>query len=82
MTQLSLEALQWASLAVLRERAAAERALLHMDPETEEAHDLGDDVVQMIKVQSELYEAYTELQAVSEFAYPTWDELVAAATGG
>jgi hypothetical protein len=79
MTQLSLEALRRASLAVLRERAAAERALQDMDPESDDAHDLGDDVVQMMKVEGELYDAYTEQQAISTVASPRWEELVASA---
>jgi hypothetical protein len=82
MAQLSLEALRRASLAVLRERAAAERSLQDMDPESDEAHDLGDEVVQMMKVEGELYDAYTELQEGSAVMFPAWDELVAAAEAG
>lgn len=79
MAQLSLEALRRACSALLHERAAAERALRDMDPESDEAYELGDDVVQMMKAEGELNGAYTELQVVSEVAYPTWDEMVAAA---
>jgi hypothetical protein len=74
-----LEALRRASLAVLRERAAAERALQDMDPESDDAHDLGDEVVQMLKVEGELYDAYVELQAAGAVASPRWEDLVAAA---
>ncbi len=79
MAQLSLEALRRASLAVLRERAAAERDLETMDPESDEAHELGDEVVQMIKVEGELHDAYSAAQAASDLLYPTWDDLEVAA---
>ena len=81
MAHLSLEATRRACLAVLRERAAAERALQALDPETDEAHELGDELVQIMKVEGELYDAYIEAQAASAVAGPSWDELVAAAAG-
>ncbi len=79
MANLSLEALRQVTLAALRERAALEHTLHQMDPESDDAHELGDDLVQMIKVEGELYDAYTEALAASDVAFPSWDELVEAA---
>jgi hypothetical protein len=50
-----------------------------MDPESDEAHELGDEVVQMMKVEGELYDAYAAARAASPLAYPSWDELADAA---
>ena len=82
MAHLSLEALRRVSLTVLRERAAAERALQEMEEESDESHDLGDEVVQMMKVECELYDAYTAALANSTIVYPSWGVLVAAAEAG
>jgi hypothetical protein len=82
MANRSLEAWRRACMASLRERAAIKRTLPAMDPESGDAHEPCDAWVQMIKVEGELYDAYSEARATSDVAVPSWDELADAAAAG
>ena len=78
-SSLSRPALQWAALAVLRQRSAMQRELAGIDPESERAAEISDDIIQSIKVEAELYDAYTQAQQASSLASPSWQELEIAA---
>jgi hypothetical protein len=82
MANLALAALRQVCSAALRGRAALERTLHDLDPASDDAHELGGEWVQMIKVEGELYDADTEALATSDMAFPSWDELADAAAAG
>ena len=72
---LSLEALRRASLAILKERVSAEHELQDIGAENIEAEELADEIIQIMKVENELYDAYSKALQDSTLHYPSWEDL-------
>lgn len=77
MSNLSTEALMVAIRSIVRDQARMEQALEDLDSESEAAAELGDDILQSIKVLGELNDVYDDARA-KQPQYPSFEGLEAS----
>lgn len=74
MMTLSAEALLVAIRSIIRDQARMEQALGGLDSSTDAAAEIGDEVLQAIKILGEIHNAYEEVRKTQPH-YPSFEEI-------
>jgi hypothetical protein len=74
MMTLSAEALLVAIRSIIRDQARMEQALGELDSSSDAAAEIGDDVLQAIKILGEINDVYEEIRKTQPH-YPSFEEI-------